>query len=1099
MSTNPPQASAVHLPSMQHPFAPFFMTGRFVDALLEVTHPTGKYADTLCIAGSGWGPPAEMERRESNESQVTIVFESDDEEETGDTAAERRRQMRDKGAISLVPVHRIVLAAKSRVLEQLLEEKAAGREVWPPAPTAVLLTRGQNLAESPSTSDGDSSRSSSSASSPAPSLPIPTRKRVPVPRAGTSIAVYRLNATTPCSALRLLLEWCYFSSLTSASLDAYSCWPLRHLAKTLQVTDLLDYVENWIWDRLDEGKLGTTYTDEEWGHVVIGLVREMEIGGQGEERVRKVVDAAVAASAQLAKDAASSSDDTMGSSERQVATYRYLRKLVADSATPFPPDLLAKMFGPFVDFTQFGMEELCEAHADPLLPRDVLAGALMRVLVRMKSGEGDALGVGAGKDMAPPLIATTQKPTSSGESPPSEGIKSKIDSPTPASVLPMTSTTTTPTTTMSTSKESTPTELPISAMLARLRQSSLDCIHVQGSGSRPTTPGRSPMRSPMRSPAKTAGQLNESKLSNYFEAQDYLSVPPAMRSMGLIEHEGPDERQQGTRGESHTSCKMGAITPASAHVKEDDYDLDEKTVTLATASLSSRPAMNARTLSEPNITHTAPKIPTASASTSDLLAEGPSFSDEGPLRALREVREQVETLRGMRKAKVRGAVQNTFLDSLKESSARMARGRLPDFVSPLRDNNPQQHQQPKNVDGITDASNQREPSDLLPVLPPPIQALIDHTQDRPSTPVVLDAVRQRLEGLADFGTNSDSTPTTTTTGTPSPPADRNQHGGGDGDTKVASSSSSVLVPLSDVPNGLVTRRNCLKQSWTVNDEPYPPGYFLSPGRKSPDDGGSYSASEETENIRPLPNAKSLLSVPVSSNVHASCLSPRARPKGGRRPPSPPPHHDHPLPNLPPPPAQPKKHISFASLPTFISPPPPDSPSESICSSMFSGGTESVVSSSLDERDWPNVALTSSHLVPATPGLLLGLSPQPSSHFSPHPTSPPTPPTDFTFLSLPPAPRHTTSFLNSSLRTTTAAPAPNPKESISPGGTITPATLTRLSQPSHLGTGTGGGGFRRLGMKLQGAGSIAQSGQGGDWNGAFGRGKKKRKSIMDLFK
>ncbi|TPX69388.1 hypothetical protein SpCBS45565_g02476 [Spizellomyces sp. 'palustris'] len=465
-----------------------------------------------------------------------------------------------------IPVHRIILASSSPVFDALFESQPLSYE------------------------DHWSDRCQSSSSAP--------------------VGVWPLQVPNELS-LRLVLEWCYFSTLSEGSLTPLNFWAVRDVANRLKIEGLVQYVDKWAAEELANGHLSHALTEDDWANIIVECVR----AGIEDQLLGTLVVAAVTMSSDDSKKTAASE------SAWEVAKYRYLRVIVTRKDVALTAEEIKRLFTSTVTFTKFGISELVEAHADPALPREIIAEALMQTLIlKSQPNVPSSAAPESGKPMSNEIALI--KDTCGGKD---EDLQLLAISPAvEPSVGPMQST-------LQIIKDVQPLkqdlrhpetindETPISAVLARLRQSSLD--HIPRSLLLPAsqeTPNRSTQSESTRtSPARTS---------------------PA--------------RDQ--------SCN---------EAEDDEEDLDGDTITLANV---------------PELTSQVPVSP--------ILDEGPSFSDEAPLIALKELRKQVQTL--------------------------MAR---------------------KNLHAL--------PSSDMPAGRPRIPQ-IDHF-DRPSTPTVLAEVRRRLEDVVD--------------------------------------------------------------------------------------------------------------------------------------------------------------------------------------------------------------------------------------------------------------------------------------------------------------------------------------------------------------
>ncbi|KAJ3177146.1 hypothetical protein HDU87_004638 [Geranomyces variabilis] len=266
----------------QHPYDKFFLTGLFADALVSLDTQAATAATETAAA-----------------SALTVAAFS-------------------------APVHRIVLAAHSPVLCQLLTSPPARHE----------------------THSLDDCQSS------------------------VVLGVWLITASDYTS-LRLVLEWCYFSALSDKALTPLNCWALRETATQLQIDLLVRHVDVWI-----ETDLLTADTDfgEDWALALKGALRS----DVRDDLVARIVDAA----------ASRSSNSQADNSNWEYQKYCYLRRTILRDDLGLDPHEIRRAFAVGVAFTAFNVPQLVEAHADEDLPRDIIAEALMRSLILRSNGNG---------------------------------------------------------------------------------------------------------------------------------------------------------------------------------------------------------------------------------------------------------------------------------------------------------------------------------------------------------------------------------------------------------------------------------------------------------------------------------------------------------------------------------------------------------------------------------------------------------------------------------------------------------------------------------------------------------------------------------------
>ncbi|KAJ3171571.1 hypothetical protein HDU88_007651 [Geranomyces variabilis] len=274
----------------QHPYDKFFLTGLYADAFVSL--------DTTATAATGT----------ATASALTCISTV---------------------AAASAPVHRIVLAAHSPVLCQLLTSPPARHE------THTL----------------DDCQSS------------------------VVLGVWLITASDHAS-LRLVLEWCYFATLSENALTPLNCWALRETAKQLQIDPLVRHVDGWI-----ATDLLTADTDfgEDWALALKGALRS----DVSDDLLARIVNAAASKSPTDQDSGYFSQPDN---SNWEYQKYRYLRRTILRDDLGLDPHEIRRAFAVGVAFTKFNVPQLVEAHADEDLPRDIIAEALMRSLILRSNG-----------------------------------------------------------------------------------------------------------------------------------------------------------------------------------------------------------------------------------------------------------------------------------------------------------------------------------------------------------------------------------------------------------------------------------------------------------------------------------------------------------------------------------------------------------------------------------------------------------------------------------------------------------------------------------------------------------------------------------------
>ncbi|KAJ3185606.1 hypothetical protein HDU87_000230 [Geranomyces variabilis] len=372
----------------QHPYDKFFLTGLFADALVSL--------DTAATAATG----------------------------------------------ACCPVHRIVLAAHSPVLCQLLTSPPARHH------THTL----------------DDCQSS------------------------VVLGVW-LIAASDHTSLRLVLEWCYFADLSDEALTPLNCWALRETALQLQIDPLVRHVDDWIAADL---LIADTDFGEDWALALKGALRS----DVSDDLLARIVDAAASKSPPEQDGGYFCQKDN---SNWEYQKYRYLRRTILREDLGLGPHEIRRAFAVGVAFTAFNVPQLVEAHADEDLPRDIIAEALMRSLILRSNGndsqEQEQLSNKDDKVQPPsayysPVRSPQQRSMNNGMAspsarpPPPPPRLSRVSSEHPVLLEPSPAASASPLSrqgTQDTIRPVQPRQLyddtPMSTVLARLRASSLDgCI-----------------------------------------------------------------------------------------------------------------------------------------------------------------------------------------------------------------------------------------------------------------------------------------------------------------------------------------------------------------------------------------------------------------------------------------------------------------------------------------------------------------------------------------------------------------------------------------------------------------------------------------------
>ncbi|KND02773.1 uncharacterized protein SPPG_01854 [Spizellomyces punctatus DAOM BR117] len=354
-----------------------------------------------------------------------------------------------------IPVHRIILASSSPVFDALFESQPLSyEEHW-------------------------SGRCQSSSSAP--------------------VGVWPLKVPNELS-LRLVLEWCYFSTLSEGSLTPLNFWAVRDVANRLTIEGLVRYVDKWAAEELANGHLSHALTENDWANIIVECVRT----GIEDQLLETLVVAAVTMSVDDSKKAATSK------SAWEVAKYRYLRSIVTRKDVTLTAEEIKRLFTSTVTFTKFGISELVEAHADPALPREIIAEALMQTLIQKSQlNAPSSVAPESGKPMPNEIVLINDTCSGKDEDVP---LMDAISPAVEPSVGPMQSTLqfikdVKPLKEDLRHPETISDETPISAVLARLRQSSLD--HIPRSLLLPASQ-ESPNRSTQSESTRTSPARNQS-------------------------------------------------------------------------------------------------------------------------------------------------------------------------------------------------------------------------------------------------------------------------------------------------------------------------------------------------------------------------------------------------------------------------------------------------------------------------------------------------------------------------------------------------------------------------------------------------------------
>ncbi|KAJ3147871.1 hypothetical protein HDU86_007867 [Geranomyces michiganensis] len=722
----------------QHPYDRFFLTGLFADALVSL--------DTA----------------------------------TATTAAAGTLAVSHAACASAAPVHRVVLAAHSPVLCQLLTTPPARHETY------IL---------------GDCQSS-------------------------VVLGVWEIPANDHV-ALRLVLEWCYFASLSDKALTPLNCWALRETAKELQIDALVRHVDEWIATDL---LVADTDFHEDWALALKGALRS----NVTDDLLARIVHAAASKSP---TEDSTYMDGTDSSWEYQ--KYRYLRRTILRDDLGLEPHEIRRAFAVGVAFTSFKVPQLVEAHADKDLPRDIIAEALMRSLV-LRSNDHDSQETQHRNDQKQqsstyytPIRSPESRSTHEGVTslsprpppPPTRMSKLSADYPVPFEPSPAASAASLSRQGIQdTTSPSRPRQLyddtPMSTVLARLRASSLDermspaprvsaqspdadnNVDVdgeenQGAGEEEPHPGdistyelaaewqdgesdSSPIRAPVPlsvptdggafcgQKALSSGRCSAASASPLKRTLMGLSNAPLPESMAQIAavtamerrnsfgfpvpaenyssvHNNSDQltrkvsvgsNASAPHEASATNLSLSMATPADLHQKRHSFH-----------GLFENPTSSAPPIVAPEpLRATLPRKPSILDKATNSSFNSTVPDDDGPMQALLEVKRQVRLLKDR-------AQQDSATASLPRTSyahAVLLNGAGYDHAATVPrpgDRSTHAHAVLFNDTGYNHAATVPRPGDRLQFL--------DHERRRLSTPMVLAEVRRRLEGVPDTpGTSS---------------------------------------------------------------------------------------------------------------------------------------------------------------------------------------------------------------------------------------------------------------------------------------------------------------------------------------------------------
>ncbi|RKO91825.1 hypothetical protein BDK51DRAFT_42765 [Blyttiomyces helicus] len=266
---------------------------------------------------------------------------------------------------STVPVHRIVLASVSPYFDALFSSAPIGWEPVTQTSTYQDVHASTNLIPFPSFQAD-------------PSLHAP-------------VGVWPL-AVEDEEALRLVLEWFYFGD--SVELSLRSCWMVLVLARELEIPSLERRVVSWVEMQVTRPSAGG---EAEWFGFLAGAAR----AGAGPNTIAAVL--AVAADASLRRDGRAAGRDRAGEFEK----FKFLHRLVSHQRMindALDPVDVQRLFS-CVSFGSFSMDELEAAYADPVLPREVIAEALMMSL--KQRAESTSSSISSARISAPPSASAS--------------------------------------------------------------------------------------------------------------------------------------------------------------------------------------------------------------------------------------------------------------------------------------------------------------------------------------------------------------------------------------------------------------------------------------------------------------------------------------------------------------------------------------------------------------------------------------------------------------------------------------------------------------------------------------------------------------------